>query len=65
MEGAFLLLVLVGLGFYLLPTVIAFSRGHHSKVAIAALNILLGWSLLGWVGALVWSLTAKRLPAAA
>jgi hypothetical protein len=27
-------------------------------MAIAALNLLLGWTLLGWVGALVGSLTA-------
>lgn len=40
---------------YFLPTVIAFARGHHQKVAISLLNLLLGWSVIGWVGALVWS----------
>lgn len=45
---------------YFLPTTVAFIRGHHSKIAIAALNILLGWTFIGWVVAFVWSLTAKR-----
>lgn len=41
---------------YLIPTVIAVYRGHDHVGPIAAINILLGWSLLGWVGALVWAL---------
>jgi len=45
---------------YLLPALIAMVRGHPNAVAIVALDLLLGWSLLGWVVALVWSLTAVR-----
>jgi len=26
-------------------------------MAIGALNLFLGWSLIGWVAALVWALT--------
>lgn len=53
-------LVLVILCLYLVPSIIAWVRGHHNKVAITALNILLGWSVIGWVAALVWSLTAAQ-----
>lgn len=42
----------------LLPTVIALFRGHHNVGAIAVLNLFLGWTFLGWIGALVWSFTA-------
>lgn len=42
---------------YLLPTIIAKQNKHHNVVAICALNILLGWTLVGWVVALVWALT--------
>ena len=49
---------IVALAFYFLPTIIAFRREHQNKGAIFVLNLLLGWSLLGWVGSLVWSLTA-------
>lgn len=42
----------------LLPTFIAFIRRHHNRYAILVLNVLLGWTVVGWAVALVWSLTA-------
>ena len=42
---------------YFAPAIVAFMRGHHQKWAIFALDLFLGWTFLGWVGALVWSLT--------
>jgi Na+/serine symporter len=42
---------------YLLPTIVASTRGHQSAVAIFFLNLLLGWTLIGWVVAVVWSFT--------
>lgn len=41
---------------YFIPSVVAFLRTHRSKVAILTLNILLGWSGIGWIVALVWAL---------
>lgn len=43
------------LAMYFLPTIIAFIRGHASKWAIFLLNIFLGWTLLFWFIALLWS----------
>lgn len=43
---------------YFLPTIIAGMRLHHQGGAIFALNLLLGWTLIGWVAAFVWSCTA-------
>jgi hypothetical protein len=45
---------------YFLPAVVADWRGHHNKLAIFVLNLLLGWSFLGWAIALVWACTAVR-----
>lgn len=42
---------------YLLPSVVAAKRRHNNEGAIVALNILLGWTVIGWVGALVWAMT--------
>jgi hypothetical protein len=46
------------LGMYFLPAIIAAARQHRQTLAIFALNLLLGWSVIGWIIALVWSLTA-------
>ncbi len=62
MTGELLVLLALGVAFYFLPLIIAASRSHHNAVAIAALNLLLGWTALGLIIALVWSLTAIRRP---
>jgi hypothetical protein len=43
-----------GFGFvmYFLPSIIAFAR---SPAAIVLLNFFLGWTLIGWMVALVWA----------
>jgi len=51
--------ILLGL-VYFLPTFLAAARGHQSWLEILTLNLLLGWTVLGWIGALIWSLTAPR-----
>lgn len=55
-----LLALVIVLWLYLVPTFIAGCRGHHNTMAILVLNLLLGWTALGWIVALVWSCTAKR-----
>jgi hypothetical protein len=44
---------------YFIPTGVAMLRNHHNAGAIFALNFLLGWTVIGWVAALVWSLTSQ------
>jgi Superinfection immunity protein len=45
---------------YMVPTMIALRRRHHQRYAIAACNVLLGWTILGWVVALCLALTQVR-----
>lgn len=52
-----ILVLLIVLALYVLPGIIASSRGHHNQMPIWIINIFLGWSLLGWVGALAWACT--------
>ena len=52
-----LLIGLVALIFYFLPSIVAGFRGHHNTAAIFILNLLLGWSFIGWVVSLVWAFT--------
>lgn len=44
-------------GGYFVPLLIAIRRKHPQVAAIGAVNIFLGWSFVGWVIALAWSLT--------
>ena len=43
---------------YFLPAIIASVRSHRQTMAIVVLNLLLGWTLIGWVVAIVWACTA-------
>jgi hypothetical protein len=45
----------LGMTCYLVPSLIAYLRGHRSVVAIFALNQLFGWTGVGWIGVLIWS----------
>jgi hypothetical protein len=45
---------------YLLPTIIAVRKKHHKTVAIAIFNIVLSWSVLGWIAALFWSMATGQ-----
>ena len=49
---------------YMLPWAIAATRGKVNSGAIFWLNLLLGWSVIGWVIALVMSLSAHQVVAA-
>ena len=46
-----------GFGFvmYFLPSIIAFARSKRDTTAIVLLNFFLGWTMIGWVVALVWA----------
>jgi hypothetical protein len=59
----FFLFPFFGFGFavYFLPALIALVREKHDKVSIFLLNFFLGWSLIGWVVALVWACKNDRV----
>lgn len=49
---------------YMLPWMIAALRGKSNHWAVLALNLLLGWTILGWIAALVMALTSHQVVAA-
>lgn len=57
------LLVAIMLAIYIAPTAVARSRRHRQFRLIAALNLTLGWTGLGWIAALAWSLNGPAPPA--
>lgn len=50
-----LIMIIVGILVYFLPSVIAHQRKHKKFTAILILNIFLGWTIIGWVGTLIWA----------
>jgi len=53
--AAALIFIAIGLFFYFLPSIVG--RKKRNAGAIVALNLLLGWTILGWILALVWAMT--------
>ena len=51
---------LIVLALYLIPALVAYNRQHPNAWAILILNLLLGWTVLGWIVSLVWACTAVR-----
>ena len=47
------------LALYFLPTIIAVARKRPNALAIFLLNFFLGWTFIGWVVALVWSVMRR------
>ncbi len=48
----------IALAIYFIPAFVG--RNKRNASAIFWLNLLMGWTLLGWVGALIWALTIDR-----
>jgi len=62
--ASFLLAMVVGFGatVYMLPAVISGFRGSPKFGLIVLVNVLSGWSLIGWVVSLVWAAIDKEPP---
>jgi hypothetical protein len=52
LEGA---AVIAAISLYLIPSIEADARGHSDAFAITVVNILLGWTLVGWFAARAWA----------
>jgi hypothetical protein len=49
-----------GFWLYVLPTKLAVRRSRSNRMAIFALDFLLGWTLVGWAVSLSWALASKE-----
>jgi hypothetical protein len=55
--------IAVSIFVYMVPWMVARTRRHKNSGAIFALNLFMGWTLIGWVAALVWALTNPQAQA--
>ena len=56
------LFLLAALALMLTPGFIARARNHRNASAIAVLGVVLGWTGIGWLIALVWAFTDNVEP---
>ena len=55
--GVFSIVLPIIIFFYFLPTLLACEKRKINAGAILILNLFLGWTLIGWVIAMVWAAT--------
>ena len=58
--GSYLPFGLVGLALYFLPTIIVLARRKKNVLGPILVNVLLGWTVVGWIVALIWALTVDK-----
>jgi len=58
MSAGLMILVIVILILYFLPSIIG--RKKRNALSIFVLNLFLGWSLVGWVVALIWAVAKEE-----
>jgi RsiW-degrading membrane proteinase PrsW (M82 family) len=51
---------IMAIGIYLLPTFVACACNKRNKWTIAILNLLLGWTIVGWVVLLITSILTGK-----
>lgn len=50
--------IFLGFCVYFIPVIIAYIRKHNNILPITILTIFIGWTLAGWLAALLWSLNS-------
>jgi hypothetical protein len=53
------LAIFSGLIVYMVPTLIAIVRKHEKVGLIGTLNVLVGWTVIGWIAAMVWTFSDR------
>ncbi|QAX85903.1 iduronate sulfatase [Pseudomonas sp. DTU12.3] len=58
--GMAIVLLFLMIATYFLPSFNAFSRKHPERWPIFMLDLFLGWTIIGWVVSLVWSVSSTQ-----
>ena len=61
-RGALVMIIITGLVLYFIPAFVATTRRMPNAGAITVINLFAGWTLVGWVGALVMACWPKPQP---
>ena len=55
-----IIILIVGLAIYFIPSWIGYN--HRNIGSIFILNLLLGWTLIGWIVAFIWAVSNDSKP---
>jgi Na+/H+-dicarboxylate symporter len=64
MKIAAFLLIFLTLVFYFIPSAIATLRDAQHSRMIFLINLVFGWTVLGWIAALIWAIVESPKTAA-
>ena len=53
-------LVLVVAAVYFMPTIVATAKHHHATAGVFWVNLLIGWTVVGWFVAFIWAFSPRR-----
>ena len=48
----------LSLAVYFVPVIVAYIRKHKNILQISILTVILGWTFIGWLAALLWALNS-------
>lgn len=65
-SGIVLMLAALALGllFYFLPSIVAVERNHPAWAGVFIVNLIFGWTAIGWIAAFIWAFTGTQSQAA-
>ena len=52
--------IVLAWGLSILPAVTAYNQDHPNGTPIFIINLLLGWTVLGWILSLAWALSNRQ-----
>ena len=55
----FVILLLLCVIIYMLPTLIAYARDIPSRKTVTVVNVVFGWTLIGWFICFLWATLAE------
>ena len=64
----YLFIIILSIFIYFIPTIIACKKDHKNKMIIFVVNLLSGYSIIGWIISFVWALSnfdiknCRRIP---
>ena len=62
MESFFIIITIISVFTYFIPAMIAWSPPRENRYAIFFINLLLGWTFLGWLAAFIWACVSPKAP---